>query len=283
MFRAADNQQAGAATSTSSTLRGLTESNTSAAQLGLPTKQQRLTAVSAEISSLQAAATAATGASAAPATGSTASSSSLAARPQSVQHSIYEYGSGPDESAQLRWTMTHMVQELKRFKAQTAGNHERAPVLADTTLCQTHTSCIGNAPPLDLLCCLSQWWIQQCGRALPCFAPRILAFLNTSLYHEHQLTVAEFSAYHLRSVIQHLDGLTIARTTKLTTGCKEHTEDELLEAPADTPNAVETEFHGGEGVDPDEPEDELVDAAERSSPLFWRLERQAAVQRLDSS
>jgi hypothetical protein len=92
------------------------------------------------------------------------------------------------------------------------------------------------------------------------------------LHHEHQLTVAEFSAYHLRSVIQHLDGLTIARAAKLTTGYKEHAEDELLEAPpTDTPHAAETEFHGGEGIDPDEPEDEAVDAAERSSPLFGAL------------
>ena len=107
---------------------------------------------------------------------------------------------------------------------------------------------------------------------MPCFAPRILAFLNTPLHHAHQLTVAEFSAYHLRSVIQHLDGLTIARTTKLTTGCKEHAEDELLEKhPTDTPHAAQTEFHGGEGVDPDEPENEAVDAAERSSPLFGAL------------
>ena len=84
--------------------------------------------------------------------------------------------------------------------------------------------------------------------------------------------MAEFSAYHLRSVIQHLDGLTIARTTKLTTGCKEHAEDEVLEAPTGNPNAVQTASHGGEGVDPDEPEDELVDAAERSSPLFGALQ-----------
>ena len=84
--------------------------------------------------------------------------------------------------------------------------------------------------------------------------------------------MAEFSAYHLRRVIQHLDGLTIARTTKLTTGCKEHAEDELVEAPTGNPNAVVMEFHGGEGVDPDEPEDELVDVAERSSPLFGALQ-----------
>ena len=46
-------QQAGAAASSSSTLPGRTESNASAAQPGPPTKQQRLTAIAAGISSLQ--------------------------------------------------------------------------------------------------------------------------------------------------------------------------------------------------------------------------------------
>ena len=74
--------------------------------------------------------------------------------------------------------------------------------------------------------------------------------------------------YNLRSVIQQLDGVTIARTMKLTTGCKEHAEDELLEAPStDTPHAIETEFHGGEGVDPDEPEND----AERFTRTFTVL------------
>ncbi len=90
------------------------------------------------------------------------------------------------------------------------------------------------------------------------------------MYHEHQLTLAEFSAYHRRSVIQHLDGLTIARATKLTTECKEHAEDEAFEK-TDDPNAVQTEFHGGEGVDMEEPEDEVVDAAERASTVFGAL------------
>ena len=88
-----------------------------------------------------------------------------------------------------------------------------------------------------------------------------------SPFHEDQLTVAEYSAYHLRSVVQHLDGLTIACTTKLTTGARAHAEDELIEAPTDTPHAVETEFHGCEGVDPAEADDALIDAAELSSPL----------------
>jgi len=187
-----------------------------------------------------------------------------------------------------QWKARRAEIEVLALRAEEKCNKaKRIPVILDTTLCRTYTPGTGIAPPPDRLCCtakrmpiipdttlcclLSQWWIQQCGRALPCFAHRILAFLSASLYHEDQLTVAEYSAYHLRSVIQHLDGLTIARTTKLTTGCKEHAEDELVEAPSDTPQAVETEFHGGEGIDPAEPEDEVVDNAERSSPLFGAL------------
>ena len=132
-----------------------------------------------------------------------------------------------------QWKARRAEIELLAVRAEEKSNAaKRIPVLADTTLCRTHSPGTGSAPPLELLYCRAQWWIQQCGRALPCFAPRILAFLNMSLHNEHQLTVAEFSAYHLRSVIQHLDGLAIARTTKLTTGCKEHAEDELLEAPS---------------------------------------------------
>ena len=78
------------------------------------------------------------------------------------------------------------------------------------------------------------------------------------------MTVAEYSAYQLRSVILNPDGLSIARTTKLTTGSKEHAEDEIVKALTDASNGIQTEFHGGDGVDPGEPEDEPVDAAERS-------------------
>ena len=115
-----------------------------------------------------------------------------------------------------------------------------------------------------MLCCLTQWWIQQYGRALPCFAPRILAFLGMSPFHEDQLTVAEYSAYHLRSVVQHVDGLTIARSTKLTTDSKAHAEDELIEVTTETSHAVETECHGGEGNDAAGVENELIDVPELS-------------------
>ena len=101
------------------------------------------------------------------------------------------------------------------------------------------------------------------------FHASLLAFSHTwacHLFHEDQLTVAEYPAYHLRSVVQHLDGLTIARTTKLTTGTRDHAEDELIEALPETSHAVETKLHGGEGADPEGAEDELIDAAELSSP-----------------
>ena len=59
--------------------------------------------------------------------------------------------------------------------------------------------------------------------------------------------------------------------TKLTIGSNQHAEDEIFDAPTDASNGIQTEFHFGEGVDPSEPEDELVDAAERSSQLFGAL------------
>ena len=58
------------------------------------------------------------------------SSSSLAARPQSLQHSIVEYGSRPDEFAQLRRTMTRMAQELTLLKPQTAADDDTTEALA---------------------------------------------------------------------------------------------------------------------------------------------------------
>ena len=54
-------------------------------------------------------------------------------------------------------------------------------------------------------------------------------------------------------------------------GARDHAEDELIEAPTDRTRASETEFHGGEVVVPAEAEDELIDAAELSSPLFGAL------------
>ena len=92
-----------------------------------------------------------------------------------------------------------------------------------------------------------------------------------SRLHEAQLTVAEYSAYHLRNVVTHLDGLTIARSTKLTGDDTADADDEQLEEVPETSRAMETEFHGGECDDPGEAEDEVVAVEERSSPSFGAL------------
>ena len=92
-----------------------------------------------------------------------------------------------------------------------------------------------------------------------------------SLFREHQLTVAASSASHQRSVITHLDGFTVARTTTFTFGNKEDAEDGVLEVLPEPSHGMETEFHGGEGVDTEYAEDELLDVAERSFPLLGAL------------
>ena len=74
------------------------------------------------------------------------------------------------------------------------------------------------------------------------------------------MSLAQFSAYHLREIIFNLDMLVIARTTKLTTTSKENVEDETLENVNVSGLAVETEFYGGEQADQLESEDEDVHA-----------------------
>ena len=91
------------------------------------------------------------------------------------------------------------------------------------------------------------------------------------LFHEDQLTGAEHSAYHLRNVVTHLDGHTIARTTKLTGDDTAHAENGELEALPEASRAMETEFHGGECDDPEEAEDDVVVVEERAAPMFGAL------------
>ena len=93
MFPAAGSQRAGAATSSSERLPGLREVNNSAAQPGQPTKQQRLMVEGASSSSF----------------------SSLAERPEPLQHSILEYGARTDDLAEVRRAMGHLVKELERL------------------------------------------------------------------------------------------------------------------------------------------------------------------------
>ena len=96
----------------------------------------------------------------------------------------------------------------------------RMPVIANTVL--SHSKAAYSTVKL---CCLTQLCVQQYGRALACFAPRVLAYLGVSLIQEDELEVVEYAAYHLRSVVTHFDGLTAGRTTRLTIGAKPYSEE----------------------------------------------------------
>ena len=127
-------------------------------------------------------------------------------------------------------------------------------MLADTTLVRGFQS--GSAaqpayspPTWHFLVCFTQVWLQKSGEAFPPFARTVLDYMGNSIRHPHQMSLAQFSAYHLREIIYSLDMLGIARTTKLTTTSKEKLEDETVE-PVNTPGPlVETEFYGGEHAD----------------------------------
>ena len=81
------------------------------------------------------------------------------------------------------------------------------------------------------------------------------------------MSLAQFSAYHLREIIYNLDMFAIARTTKLTATSKEKVEDETLEQVNDSGSAVEKEFYGGEQTDEPENEDDCAEAWRPRFPL----------------
>ncbi len=72
------------------------------------------------------------------------------------------------------------------------------------------------------------------------------------------MSLAQFSAHHLREMIYNFDMLGIARTSKLTATSKGESENEPLEHVNISGSAVETEFHGCEQTE--EPESEHVSA-----------------------
>ena len=109
-------------------------------------------------------------------------------------------------------------------------------------------------------------WISKSGQALPPFAPKVLEYLDFALHHPHQMSLAQFCAYHLRDVIYNLDMITIARTTKLAEASKEKVENESTEPNHGQATGVETEFYGGEHGQ--EPEDENLQEP-RHGKLRW--------------
>ena len=107
--------------------------------------------------------------------------------------------------------------------------------------------------------------MKKSGQAFPPFARTVLEYLGKNIHHPHQLSLAQFSAYHLRELILNLDMLAIARTTKLTATSKEKVEDETSEHVNASASLGETEFYGGEQTE--EPENDEV-GAETWRPMF---------------
>ena len=183
-------------------------------------------------------------------------------------------------SCRLQWKARRAeIEYLAQEAAYLSEKAKRIPVLADTTLLR---ACHGSStaqlarrdsaqqpvhtpPTWRLLLCLKQMWMTKSGQAFPSFAPIVLECMGHSIHHPHQLSLAQFSAYHLRQILYNLDMLTIARTTKLTATSHEKVEDETNEEVKTKVNAVETEFYGGEQTD--EPEDEDA-SAEAWRPMF---------------
>ena len=173
------------------------------------------------------------------------------------------------------------IDVLATQAAALADSAKRIPVLADITLFRAFHS--GSAaqpaqspPTWRYLLCFTQIWMSKSGQPFPPFAITVLEYLGSSMHHPHQMSLAQFSAYHLREIIYNLDMLAIARTTKLTASSKQQVEDETVEHGNVPGSGVETEFYGGEQAV--EPDAEDIPDAEAWRPAFpLQLERLTAI------
>ena len=92
----------------------------------------------------------------------------------------------------------------------------------------------------DTYCVSLKMWMSKCGQPSPSFATKVLECIGAKVHHPHQMSLAQFSAYHLRDITYNLDMLVVVRTTKLTVTSKEHIEDETDELGPAAKSAVET-------------------------------------------
>ena len=176
-------------------------------------------------------------------------------------------------SCRLQWKARRAEIEILAKQATELSNEaKRIPVLADTTLLrgfqaknslpEAVSTRQGNSvakpvqslPSWRFLIGFTQMWMKKSSQAFPPFARNVLEYLGNNIHHAHQMTLAQFSAYHLRDIIYNLDMLAIARSTKLTTTSKENVEDETIDSVEKPGSLVETEFHGGEQTE--EPEND---------------------------
>ena len=98
-----------------------------------------------------------------------------------------------------RKAMRAEIEVLAQRAEDRANAANRIQVLADTTLLRACSAAqpAGKNVPCGVIVCLTQMWIQRCGGALPHFEHTLLGYLGLSLHHDHQMSIAEFSAYQL--------------------------------------------------------------------------------------
>ena len=118
-------------------------------------------------------------------------------------------------------------------------------------------------------------WIKKSGQPFPPFARTVLEYMGNNMHHPHQMSLAQFSAHHLREIIYNLDMLAIARSTKLTATSKEKVEDETLEPVSASGSLLETEFYGGEQTD--EPENDEAGADSWRPEFVLKHDRLTAI------
>jgi len=185
-------------------------------------------------------------------------------------------------SCRLQWKARRAeIEVLAKQATDLSHDAKRIPVLADTTLFRGFQSGrkakrpVESPPTWRFLVCFSQIWMKKSGRAFPPFARTVLEYMGNSIHHPHQMSLAQFSAYHLREIIINLDMLAIARSTKLTATSKEKVEDETVEHVNASGSLLETEFHGGEHGD--EPEDDDVGAGTWCPMVVFSHDRLTAI------
>ena len=113
---------------------------------------------------------------------------------------------------------------MRGFQRRSAAQPtDHLPAAVTTSTSHSAAQPVQSPPTWRFLVCLSQMWMKKTGQAFPPFARIVLEYMGNNIHHPHQISLAQFSAYHLREIIYNLDMLAIARSTKLTATSKEIT------------------------------------------------------------
>ena len=133
--------------------------------------------------------------------------------PLTITRKTHPDNAAPTVSCRLQWRARRsQINILAKQAAELCNKAKRIPVLADTALIRGYQNSSAGQPARTdgagqparrppewrLLVCLNQMWTSKTGQAFPSFAPKVFDFLGHSMHHPHQISLAQFSAYHLR-------------------------------------------------------------------------------------